>query len=338
MLAAKVIQQQGIEVDGVNFFTGFCVEGHTRAIRSSGSKPPQRHSALWAAEQIGIKLQIVDIATEYKDVVLNPKYGYGKNLNPCLDCKVFMVAKAIELKSSDGSNYDFVITGEVIGQRPKSQKKETMPIIARDSGAEDRLVRPLCAKLLPPTLPERNGWIDRDQLFDFTGRSRRPQMALAERLGITEYAQPAGGCCFLTDETYSSRLQDLWDTRGRRDYELKDVVLLKVGRHIRPTSEFKVIVGRDQGENNFLRGFRKEFLSLETTSHLGATALFDGSTSDDNVKLAASIVARYSQAKPDEDVVVAITRQNGVSSDLRVCPMLPYEINPAWMVGSSPLN
>ena len=154
MLAAQVVLDQGVDVEGVNFFTGFCVEGHTHAVRKKQRTKRKRNNALWVADQLGIKLHIVDIVDEYKDVVLNPTYGYGKNLNPCMDCKVFMVGKAMDLLGFDGFDYDFVITGEVIGQRPKSQRKDTMPIIARDSGADDRLLRPLCAQLLPPTLPD----------------------------------------------------------------------------------------------------------------------------------------------------------------------------------------
>lgn len=156
MLAAKVMLEQGIHVEGINFFTGFCVEGHTHAIRRQDRAKPKRNNALWVAEQLGIRLHIVDVIEPYKDVVINPKHGYGQNLNPCLDCKGFMVGQARTWMQENG--FDFIITGEVIGQRPMSQRKQTMPIIARESGAFDRLLRPLCAKLLPATLPEQEGW------------------------------------------------------------------------------------------------------------------------------------------------------------------------------------
>ena len=214
LLAAKLILDQGIHVEGINFFTGFCVEGHTHAIREKDRNRPQRNNALWVAERLGIKLHIVDIIEEYKRVVINPQYGYGANLNPCLDCKIFMVNKALVWSQENG--FDFIITGEVVGQRPKSQRKETMPIVARDSGAGARLLRPLCAKNLPITLPEQKGWVDRQRLLDFSGRSRKPQIALAKRFGFTDYAQPAGGCCFLTDKQYAVKLSDLWKSRGRR--------------------------------------------------------------------------------------------------------------------------
>ena len=155
MLAVRVIQEQGIYVEGINFYTGFCVEGHTHAIRNKDRKKPKRNSALWCAEQLGIKLHIIDIIQEYKNILLNPHHGYGANLNPCLDCKAFMVAKAREWMEQHG--FDFIITGEVVGQRPKSQRKETLPVVARASGAGDRLLRPLCAGLLTQTLPEQEG-------------------------------------------------------------------------------------------------------------------------------------------------------------------------------------
>ena len=196
MLAARLILDQGVHVEGLNFFTGFCVEGHTHAIRKQDRTRPKRNNALWVAEQLGIKLHIIDVIEEYKDVVINPKHGYGAHLNPCLDCKGFMVGKARQWM--EAKQFDFIITGEVVGQRPKSQRRATMPIIAAESGAFDRLLRPLSAHVLPPTLPEQAGWVDRSRLGNITGRSRQQQMRLAGRFGISDYAQPAGGCCFLT--------------------------------------------------------------------------------------------------------------------------------------------
>jgi tRNA-uridine 2-sulfurtransferase len=191
MLAARVIQDQGIHVEGLNFYTGFCVEGHTHAIRQKDSERPKRNNALWVAEQLGIKLHIVDVIDEYKDVVLNPRYGYGSNLNPCLDCKIFMVRKALAWSFMEEHGFDFIITGEVMGQRPMSQRKQALPLIARQSGAEDRLLRPLCAHHLPETLPEREGWVDRTRLHRFHGRNRKPQLALAREFGFTEGAPDA---------------------------------------------------------------------------------------------------------------------------------------------------
>jgi hypothetical protein len=324
------MQEQGIHVEGVNFFTGFCVEGHTHAIRKKDKAKPKRNNALWVAEQLGIKLHIVDIVDEYKEVVFNPKHGYGAHMNPCLDCKIFMVRKAAEWIAEH--DFDFVITGEVIGQRPKSQRKDTMPVVQRDSGIGNRLLRPLCARNLPETLPEREGWVDRRNLYDFSGRSRKPQMALAEQFGFQDYAQPAGGCCFLTDEQYSVKLADLWQARGNREYELDDIMLLKVGRHIRPAPHFKLIVAREEGEGRFLQGYRKQYPHLQTTSHGGPLTLIDGAVDERELELAARIVARYSQGKQAERVDLEYTDSDGRVRELSVAPLPAQEVMKQWIL------
>lgn len=328
LLAARVVMEQGVHVEGINFYTGFCVEGHTHAIRKKDRARPKRNNALWSAEQLGIKLHIVDIIDEYKDVVLNPGHGYGANLNPCLDCKIFMVEKAHEWIVAN--DFDFIITGEVIGQRPMSQRRDTMPVIARDSGATDRLVRPLCAKNLPETLPERNGWLDRERLYAFSGRSRKPQMALAASFGFSDYAQPAGGCCFLTDRQYSVKLADLWQSRGRRDYELDDIMLLKVGRHLRPRPNFKIIVGREEGENRFLEGYRKRFVHMFPTSHTGPLVLLDGELAAGDLELAARLTARFSKGRDAASVTVQVGDLNGKVETLDVLPLPAEDIPADW--------
>ena len=330
LLAVKVVQEQGIYVEGINFFTGFCVEGHTHAIRKKDQSKPKRNNALWSAEQLGIKLHIIDIIEEYKDIVFNPKYGYGANLNPCLDCKVFMVKKAREWMEQNG--FDFIITGEVVGQRPKSQRKDTMPIVQKDSGIEDRLLRPLCAKNLPETLPEREGWVDRDKLLDFSGRNRKPQIALAKHYGFEDFAQPAGGCCFLTDESYSVKLSDLWKSRGEKTYELDDIMLLKVGRHIRPEKNYKIIIAREEGEAKYLQGYKKQYDSLKTTSHSGPLALIDGTPNQEQLNLAASIVARYSKGRDDASVTLVYQKKNGEQMEMSVKPAKPEQIDKEWML------
>ena len=330
LLAACVVMEQGVHVEGINFYTGFCVEGHTHAIRKKDRARPKRNNALWSAEQLGIKLHIVDIIDEYKDVVINPRHGYGSNLNPCLDCKIFMVNKAREWIEANG--FDFIITGEVVGQRPMSQRKDTLPVIARDSGAGERLVRPLCARNLPPTLPETEGWLDREKLYGFNGRSRKPQIALAKQFGFEDYAQPAGGCCFLTDKQYSVKLADLWSTRGTREYDLDDIMLLKVGRHLRPRPHFKLIVGREEGENRFLEGYRKRFINIIPTSHTGPLVLLDGEVDADDIELAARLAARFSQGRDAQHVSVSVNRPGGETESLEVVPMPSEEIPEAWYV------
>ncbi len=331
MLAVRVIQEQGIHVEGINFFTGFCVEGHTHAVRKKHKDKQKRNNALWVAEQLGVKLHIVDVVEEYKDILLNPVHGYGKNVNPCLDCKTFMVKKAVEWIKEN--NFDFIITGEVVGQRPMSQRKETMPIVAKDSGSDDLLVRPLSAQQLPPTLPEREGWLDREKLYDFSGRTRKPQMALAEQYGFKDYAQPAGGCCMLTDENYAVKLQDMWANRASRAYELDDIIMLKMGRHFRLAPHLKIIIGREEGENNFMQGYKNQFVSIFPTSHPGALCLVDGEfKSDEELQQALRLVARYSQGKNAIEVTLNTRQIDGTEQAYSVTPMKESEINKEWTV------
>ena len=330
MLAAKTIMDQGIHVEGINFFTGFCVEGHTHAIREKNKVRPNRNNALWVAEQLGIKLHIVDVIEEYKKVVINPKHGYGAHMNPCLDCKIFMVNKAKQWIVEN--DFDFIITGEVIGQRPMSQTKSKMPIVAKQSGADDLLLRPMCAKNLPATLPEIEGWVDREKLHDITGRSRKPQFEMAKRMGIDDYSQPAGGCCFLTDKYYSAKLIDLWQSQGSKDYELDDIMLLKVGRHIRPKANFKLIIAREEGEGRFLQGYKKDFISMHCVSHTGPLALVDGTLSAEDLYFAASIVARYGQGRNADQVDINVIDMDGSERIIQVRPLGEEEILKEWHV------
>ncbi|KEI35599.1 tRNA (5-methylaminomethyl-2-thiouridylate)-methyltransferase [Francisella sp. W12-1067] len=330
MLATKLIQEQGIHVEGINFFTGFCVEGHTHAIRKRDKEKQKRNNALWVAEQLGIKLHIIDVIEEYKDVLLNPKYGYGANMNPCLDCKIFMVRKAKQWAIENG--FDFIITGEVIGQRPMSQRKNTMPIVQKQSGIDDLLLRPLSAKNLPETKPEREGWVDRSKLLGITGRGRKDQIRLAKEYAIDDYASPAGGCCFLTDKQYSDKLVDLWQARDTREYEFDDIMLLKVGRHIRFKPGFKLIVGREEGENNYLNGYKNQFISVYCSSHTGPLTLIDGKFDKIDEKVTAEILGRFTQGKTEDSVTMVFNYLDGTSKEIKVKPMQAENIKKEWYI------
>jgi hypothetical protein len=184
--------------------------------------------------------------------------------------------------------------------------------------------------LLPPTLPEREGWVQREKLLALNGRNRKPQIELAIRFGIDNYAQPAGGCCFLTDRSYANKLTDFWKARGDKHYELDDIMLLKVGRHLRPRAHFKLIVGRDEGENNFLSGYRRQYLHLYPTSHKGALVLLNGEAHSDDLQLAARLTARFSQGRDSAAVSVAICDVHGREQLLTVRPLTPDEIPSHW--------
>ena len=232
----------------------------------------------------------------------------------------------------EDNGFDFIISGEVIGQRPMSQRKDLLPVVVRESGADDRLLRPLCAKNLAPTLPEREGWVDRGRLLDFHGRNRKPQIALAKQFGFEDYASPAGGCCFLTDANYAKKLADLWQAQHEKKYELDDIMLLKVGRHIRPKPNYKLIVSREEGENKFLSGYRKNFTHIETTSCGGPLTLIDGIATEEDIETASRIVARFSQGKNEDSVTVKITHINGDEKTVNVLPMPSSEIKQEWYV------
>ena len=244
-----------------------------------------------------------------------------------------MLKKAFEWIKAN--NFDFIITGEVIGQRPKSQRKACMPIVAEQSGATNLLLRPLCAQNLEPTLPEIEGWVDREQLLNLTGRSRKPQFELAEKYNISDYAQPAGGCCFLTDKAYSNKLSDLWKNRNSKNYELDDIMLLKIGRHIRPKNNFKLIIAREEGENNFLSGYKKSFINLELENTTGPLALIDGKIeSDEDLELACKILGRFAKATEngfiDIKVNFKLDNETSKSKIIQITPFEPEQVLESW--------
>jgi tRNA-uridine 2-sulfurtransferase len=330
MLAVRVLQDQGILVEGINFYTGFCVEGHTQAVRRQDAVKPKRNNALWVAEQLGIKLHFMDVVEEYKEVLLNPRHGYGANVNPCLDCKIFMVRKALDYADEHG--FAFIVTGEVVGQRPMSQLKQKMRILDKEADHDGRLLRPLSAKLLPPSLAEREGWVDRDQLFDFSGRSRKPQMALATHYGFHDYAQPAGGCCFLTDVSYAKKLRDLWQARGQRDYSLDDIILLKIGRHVRPSPDFKLIIAREEGESTYLSGYRHAFIQLQARAEQGPLVLYDGLVTPEYLQLAARVTARFGKARQQPEAEIEVRYPDGRRDVLKIVPLSAAEVPDEWYV------
>jgi tRNA U34 2-thiouridine synthase MnmA/TrmU len=330
MIATKMIVDQGVHVEAINFYTGFCVEGHTHAIRKQDKEKQKRNNALWVAEQLGIKMHIIDVIDEYKDVLINPKYGYGANMNPCLDCKIFMIKKAkIWAEEND---FDFIITGEVIGQRPMSQLKAKMKIVNQQADVESILLRPLSAKNLPETVAEKKGWVDRSKLLSITGRSRKQQMQMAKDYGYEDYASPAGGCCFLTDKRYSDKLVDLWQARNSREYELDDIMLLKIGRHIRYNPKFKLIVAREVGENNYLHGYKNQFVGVYCTSHGGPLSLIDGDFEPSDEEFIAKVLARFGQGKNADITVMKFEYLDGTSKELEVKPLDKDEVKKEWYV------
>ncbi len=199
-LAARVLLEQGIEVVGLHYSTGFCMNDHRRALARPDEDPRRmRNEGLRAGSDLGIPIEVLDAGEEYLKMVLSPKHGYGRFANPCIDCRIFMLHGAADYMREHGGH--FVFTGEVLGQRPMSQHLQSLNLIEKQCGLAGHLLRPLSARHLPPTLPETLGWVDRERLLGIAGRSRKEQMSLAERWGISDYPQPSGGCCFLADGT-----------------------------------------------------------------------------------------------------------------------------------------
>lgn len=320
-LAAKVVQAAGAEVTCLHFFTGFCVTGHNSRVGRK-DRPISNH-ALQVAAEAGIHVELVDISDDYLPMVMKPKYGYGQNMNPCIDCRIFMINRAKRYMEEVGA--DFVFTGEVIGQRPMSQRRPTIDLVEKETGLVGRLLRPLSARLLEPTIVEKEGRVDRDKLFGFSGRSRRPQLKLAESLGLSEFMQPAGGCCFLTDKSYSRKLRDLMEHLGDETLSMEAVYLLGVGRHFRFNDDLKIIVGRNEVENTFLDYYRKSHWAAQAVEHKGPIAIAMGDIADDNLDVMAAIVARYCKGKDESSVQVEITR-NGDRSVRDVAPAVDAAI------------
>ena len=308
-LSVRLMQEQGVEVKGVHFYTGFCItEQQRRSGNPTGKDRP--NDGLRAGAELGIDVEIVDISQEYLRIVTNPKHGYGANVNPCIDCRAMMIKKAGEIMQQEGA--DFVITGEVLGQRPMSQNRKAMDIIENEGELDGRLVRPLSAKNLPKTVPERENLIDRERLKGFSGRTRKPQMALAQEFGVEDYLQPAGGCCFLTDENFARKFRDFFEHNPDGQLDHDQIMLLTIGRHFRLAGGTKVVIGRDQGENNMIQGLVERGAGgqlMVVEDHKGPMTLVTPAAageSEEDYLLAAAMTARYCDSEMDTVVPVRL--------------------------------
>jgi len=277
ILSGLVLREQGITVAWISFETPFFSSQKARR----------------AAEMTGIPLTVHNITEPFLRMLRDPPCGYGQNMNPCLDCHALMFRLAGVRMEEWGFN--FLFSGEVLGQRPMSQTRKSLRYVEKRSGYADRIVRPLSVRMLPETLPERMGWIKREALFDFTGRGRKPQIELARRLGVSEYPNPAGGC-MLTDRQFSRRLKDLFD----RETHLSEnaLHLLRHGRHFRLGPHVKTIIGRDERDNDAICAwYRPDADILIDSPYFPApVALITGSDGPDHVRTAAGLCLGYSKA------------------------------------------
>lgn len=280
-LAAKIMQEQGIEVEGLNFKSVFgCCKDDAFAV----------------GRELGIKVTLITKGDDYYKVIANPKHGYGSSMNPCVDCRVFMFLRAKQYMESVGAS--FIVSGEVMGQRPNSQLKHQLKMVEKDSELDGLLLRPLSAKLLPPTKPELEGIVDREKLFGISGRSRKELLALAKHYGVKDIPTPSNGC-ILTDKNYGNRVKDLFAHKS--DYGTRDFQVLRIGRHFRQDDETKFVVGRDQNENEQLRKLVAETETLlHPISFPGPDILLQGEFNEKNKSAMLDYLKQYTKHIPED--------------------------------------
>ncbi|MEW6571177.1 MAG: hypothetical protein AB1390_08390 [Nitrospirota bacterium] len=305
-LAIFAILRQGIDVYAVKFTTNFESNFSLRTYSKHVSSVSRKY---------GFGVEVVHLGQKFIETVLSPDHGYGKNMNPCIDCRILMLREINGLMDKIGA--DFIVTGEVLGQRPMSQRKDMLYHIDKEAGLSGYVVRPLSARLLKISVPEEKGIIDRERLYSITGRSRKAQIALAKEFGLAEYPSPAGGC-LLTEPNFARRLRDLLKYKGTCD--VRDIDLLKVGRHFR-VGLCKIIVGRDKSENEKIESMRRggDYL-LKVEGHGSPLTLVTGHITEEALNVAASLCARYSDAKRLSDVEVTAFGTDGAMLRIKVRP------------------
>jgi tRNA-specific 2-thiouridylase len=319
ILATRLMVELGIEVEAFHYKTVFDILYGT-----------DDHGAVeCSARALGVPLKVFDVSEAFLSVVKDPEQGYGSNLNPCIDCRIFMLRQAKAHMEASGAR--FIVTGEVVGERPMSQHKNALRHIEKEAGLEGYLLRPLSARILPPTGPETEGWVDRDRLKAFQGRGRRPQIELAAAFGIDTYPTPAGGC-LLTDPLYSARLKDLMEHKPA--FTVNDAWLLRTGRHFRLSPGVTLVVGRREDENGRLEILAGEGdLLLKLASDPGPVGLLRGKNIEDEIGRAAAITLRYSRFKETRKADMLL-RRGGVSEPrtMTVSPVSEEEIS-GLMIG-----
>ncbi len=311
ILSARIMKEEGFEVLALHCYNGF-----NGSVRRELAEGPDRTwmpepSILNAAARLGITLVPVDVSREFTPLLLHPPHGWGTGANPCIDCHVFFARKAKEVMEREGAA--FVFSGEVVGQRPMSQHTPILKHVEKASGLDGRLLRPLSAKRLEETVPEREGLINRDHLYGFHGRSRKPQLELAKRFGIDFYPQSGGGC-LLTERGFGIKFRDLVKNIPGREPSRAELHSLKTGRHLRLRPGLKIVIGRNEAENGYLQALLRETAWWFTIPDVpGAEVFALGDPTDEESRLIAAITARYSKSKNDERVTVQREKEKKIS-------------------------
>ncbi|MDY0122640.1 argininosuccinate synthase domain-containing protein [Sulfurimonas sp.] len=292
-LAMKLIIDQGVDVVALNINTGF-----------GSTKDRLEHMQNMCA-QVGAELKIVDIESEFlQDVLFDPKHGYGKNFNPCIDCHAKMFAVAKRVMEAEGAS--FLISGEVLGQRPMSQNKDALQTVLNESNCEGLLLRPLSAKALDPTIAEIEGWVDREKLEGISGRSRDRQLELVKEIGLEDFESPGGGC-LLTDENFAKKMFDFikYDT-----FEVKDIPVMKFGRHLRLPDGAKLVVGRNKDENAHLQNIQNDkYYHIKTIGLPGPHSLLSKNATKEDKELAARIILTYCKTQENKTYTLSFNEE-----------------------------
>ncbi|MEW6416926.1 MAG: hypothetical protein AB1480_02260 [Nitrospirota bacterium] len=326
-LAILTILKQGIEVNALKFQTPFdCdmsqippyppfLKGGKGGITNFRHSLCLSNKEMKVAQKFGFDIEICHLTDKFIEIVKNPRFGYGRNMNPCIDCRILMLKEAKVFMNTIGA--DFIVTGEVLGQRPMSQRRDVFNLIDREAGVTGYVLRPLSAKLLKITIPEAEGIVDREILYGFSGRSRKSQIDMAKALGLTDYPAPAGGC-LLTEPNYAYRLKDLLVYNAAPD--MRDINLLRIGRHFRFSPFCKIIVGRDKAENEAISFLPvNDDCLLKVEGYGSPITLVKGEITDEAISVAASICARYSDAKNLSSVNVSVYK-NGKTFKMQISP------------------
>lgn len=280
LLSIKIIKDLGIDVLAVHFNIGF------------GARKDKSEILRNTLKQVGVELKIVDIKKQFfEDVLFKPKYGYGRFFNPCIDCHANMFSHALSMMKEEGAS--FVISGEVLGQRPKSQRSEALGQVERLCGGEGLILRPMCAKLLPPTIPEINGWIDREKLLDIHGRGRDRQLQLVKDYGIEMFEKPGGGC-LLTDTSIANKIKDL---HGHREVIFEDMELVKYGRYFVLPNGARCVIARNQDENEKLSFNHPKISKIELVDCKGPLGLIEKEATNEDKELAIAITLAYGKTE-----------------------------------------
>jgi tRNA-uridine 2-sulfurtransferase len=301
ILAVRIIQEQGIEVEAVHFDNGF---------GGCGERDNEKNPVKYRADRLGIKLTGIDVGSELLRILKAPRFGFGRNMNPCMDCHLLFFKRCGEYMKEAGAS--FIVTGEVLGERPMSQRRWAIDQIDQNSGLEGLILRPLCARLMKPTIPEEKGWVDRHKLYAISGRSRQPQMELAAKFGIDFYPNAAGGC-LLTEKEFSDKMRDLMEHKD--DFDIDDVSFLKIGRHFRVSMDAKLILGRDEKENKLLLDKASGEICFITVDVPGPVGVLRGNTSKRDEELALRIISAYSNIPSGEQMKVSRMAEPGAKGE-----------------------